>query len=258
MLTTLLLLMLVPSVLGQAEEPLTLDEGLNTLQLTPDQPTSFNIPMEAGDTAMLLWSCASCDLTVNDDAEGVTAESQSPRMLTVEAEQSTLVEATLSSTSSETITLMLYLNDEEHHHQVRPSPETTASVAHLGLCATPIDCIDTSTGMLASHIDVGDDDAFLHVGDVHASSDEYIVFNTSAGDTLEWQWLATTEATTVEMYHQTSTEESLLDGASTSTPAYAQLAGDAPLSQYWTAPEDGDSWHASQPRTLRLYGLLMS
>ena len=239
MLTTLLLLMLVPSVLGQAEEPLTLDEGLNTLQLTPDQPTSLNIPMEAGDTAMLLWSCASCDLTVNDDAEGVTAESQSPRMLTVEAEQSTLVEATLSSTSSETITLMLYLNDEEHHHQVRPSPETTASVAHLGLCATPIDCIDTSTGMLASHIDVGDDDAFLHVGDVHASSDEYIVFNTSAGDTLEWQWLATTEATTVEMYHQTSTEESLLDGASTSTPAYAQLAGDAPLSQYWTAPEDG-------------------
>ena len=46
MLTTLLLLMLVPSVLGQAEEPLTLDEGLNTLQLTPDQPTSLNIPME--------------------------------------------------------------------------------------------------------------------------------------------------------------------------------------------------------------------
>ena len=59
MLTTLLLLMLVPSVLGQAEEPLTLDEGRNILQLTPDQTTSLNIPMEGGDTAMLLWSCAS-------------------------------------------------------------------------------------------------------------------------------------------------------------------------------------------------------
>lgn len=231
--------MLLPTALGQSESTVSLNEGFNSLQLTPEQATALTISMEEGDTALLLWSCASCDLTVSTDDEALTVENQSPRMLTLRTDQSMPVETSVSTTSSETITLMLYVDDDEHHLEVRPSPESTLSAAPFGLCSLPKDCIDTNTGVLASQIAHSSDGAFLHVGEVHASTNEYIVFNISAGDTLEWQWLASTEATNVEMYHQTSTEELLLNKTTMSTAAYAQLAGDAPTAQYWTAPEDG-------------------
>ena len=55
-LTALLLLMLLPTVLGQSESSVSLNEGFNSLQLTRTS-NALTISMEEGDTALLLWSC---------------------------------------------------------------------------------------------------------------------------------------------------------------------------------------------------------
>ena len=73
---------------------------------------------------------------------------------------------------------------------------------------------------------------------VEANAYHHVAFNTSSGDTLEWQWLATTEAVSVEMFHQTATSETLTDTDLTAE-ASTVWSNSAPLGAHWAAPADG-------------------
>ena len=213
LLTTLLMLVLVPSTGAQTDTPAVLDQAMNSIDLVPEESVLVNIQVASDSSALLSWSCSSCTVDVDDTPSGITTTAHGTSMLSIQVEETTTLEVSLSSTTAESVTLMVLKDiDDEHHHAVRPSPGTEASTAHLGVCVQAADCVDVSTGSLSSQLNLASEAMFLHAGDVQASEAEYLVFNASQGDTLEWQWLATTHALNLQMYHQTDDEEHVLAG----------------------------------------------
>lgn len=240
LLTTLLMLVLVPATGAQTDSPAVLDKAMNNIDLVPEESVLVNIQVAANSSALLSWSCSSCTVDVDDSPSGITTAAHGTSMVSVEVEETTTLDVTLSSTATESVSLMVLKDiDDEHHHAVRPSPGTDASTAHLGVCVEAADCVDVSTGSLSSQLNLASEAMFLHAGGVQASEAEYLVFNASEGDTLEWQWLATTHALNLQMYHQTDDEEHLLAGNFSSTASSTQSGQQPGAAAYWTAPDDG-------------------
>ncbi len=240
LLTTLLMLVLVPSTGAQTETPAVLDQAMNSIELVPEESVLVHIQVASNSSALLSWSCSSCTVEVDDTSGGTSTTAHGTSMLSIQVEETTTLEVSLSSTTAESVTLMVLKDiDDEHHHAVRPSPGTEASTAHLGVCVQAADCVDVSTGSLSSQLNLASEAMFLHAGDVQASEAEYLVFNASQGDTLEWQWVATTHAFNLQMYHQTDDEEHVLAGNFSSTASSSQNGQQPVAAAYWTAPDDG-------------------
>lgn len=240
LLTTLLMLVLVPPTGAQTETPPVLDQPLNSIDLVPNENMLVHIQTEANTSILLSWTCSSCTVDVDDTPSGIATTTHGTSMLSVQVEEMGTLDVTLSSTATESVTLMVLKDiNDEHHHAVRPSPGADASSAHLGVCVQATDCVDVSTGSLSSKLNLASEAMFLHAGDVHASEAEYLVFDAMQGDTLEWQWVATTHAFNLQMYHQTSDDEELLEGNFSSTATFSQSGQQAVSAAYWTAPDDG-------------------
>ena len=144
--------------------------------------------------------------------------------------------------------------DDEHHHAVRPSPGTDTSTAHLGVCVEADDCVEASTGSLSSQLNLSSEAMFLHAGDVQASEAEYLVFNCSRGDTLEWQWLATTHALNLQMYHQTDDQEQVLAGNFSATASFPKTVNNLSQQPIGQPLITVGSWLDSQQTTLMPFG----
>ena len=240
LLTTLLMLVLVPSTDAQTETSAVLDQAINGIDLVPEESVMVHVHVASNSSALLSWSCSSCTVEVDDTSSGITTAAHGSSMLSVEVEETTTLDVTLSSTATESVSLMVLKDiDDEHHHAVRPSPGTDTSTAHLGVCVEADDCVEASTGSLSSQLNLSSEAMFLHAGDVQASEVEYLVFNCSRGDTLEWQWLATTHALNLQMYHQTDDEEQVLAGNFSATASFSQNGQQPVAAAYWTAPDNG-------------------
>ena len=239
-LTALLVLVLVPSSGAQSNAPPILDQRLTSIPVEPNTPVDVRIETESNTTVLLSWACSSCEVTVDDAQTGITTTTYGESMLGVHVEDEMGIDIHLTSAVTDVIEVMV-LNDIDntHHHALRPSPGTEVPAPSIGLCSTPAACIDVSTGTLSSQTTNTNDANYVHSGDVRVSEDEYIVFNASKGDTLEWQWLATTHAVNMQVYHQTSAEEVLLSGVSTSTSEFSVVDGVDGVPMYWVAPDDG-------------------
>ena len=239
-LTTLLLLVLLPTSTGQASPSENHEQHRYTIALIPDEPSSIAVDAESNTSALLSWTCSSCSATVDDAEAHITTSEHGAFMVSVHIQQEESVVVSFTSSIAETLTLMVLKNiDDEHQHALRPSPETDAISAPLTVCALPTDCVNASLGHLASTDTSADDAAVVHTGDVEVAEDEYMVFNASKGDTLEWQWLASTHTTNLQVYHQTDQAEVLLSGGFSSGDAFSRLHQETPTSEYWTAPDDG-------------------
>lgn len=239
-LTALLMLVVLPTNGAQAETPLVLDQRMNIIDLDPAEALLVQIETSGNSSLLLSWACSSCTVSVDEPQTPITTTTHGPSMLSVHSEETAIIDVSISTSTDETMTLMVFKNiNDDHQHSLRPSPGTPVVSAHLGVCEQANECIDSATGSLSSTTNISNETLFLHSGDVQVSEPEYMVFNASQGDTLEWQWLASTHAVNLQMYHQTSGEERLLEGQFSSSEAFSQVNQQSVMSSYWTAPKDG-------------------
>ena len=185
---------------------------------------------------VIAWRCSECDVSLESPPEGVEANLHGTQMMSAHSDEETTLQLTARSEISETMTLMRLVNVEDVQTNNRPSP-TQTSIQHRWA----LSCCERLFERLIGEF--GDrrrphQQRFPSAGVALSSNDHHLVFDVLGGDSLEWQWLASTSVA-VEMYHQTTSGELLLNGTHRSGEAHAEV-GDTPQQPgYWVAPEDG-------------------
>ncbi len=238
-LAVMFLLLLVPTTNAQSDSTPSEEERLTTVLLTADQNQAFALGVEANTTSIVSWDCVSCQIEVETSSSNITTSLHGSTMLSVVANETSDIQLNISSTVDETVRLLTIHAIGLGELTNRPAPGASTTQTTVATCEQVLDCIDPSSGRLSSSISYNADASFIHHGLVESTHDQFLVFNASQGDTLEWQWLASTASVAVQMYHQTSAEEQLLEGTSTSVASYTSLGNEGENTAYWAAPTDG-------------------
>ena len=191
------------------QEVTTVDERLTTLSVTLGEQQHLVFDADQGSLHMVAWSCIAC--TVYAEEQDLTWTNGTGMTATIQVQASTSVNVVVESEQSETVTVMVVDDIVSSGVHSRPAPGAATPVSTVGLCATASVCLDTNTGTLASRIAPADEDEYLLSGHVESSVDEYRTVEVSAGDTMEWQWLAATSDIAVQIYEQTEAGEVLHD-----------------------------------------------
>ena len=221
---TALFLVMMPGITAQSTPASTLDQNVNAIDLNPDEVNSFQIETAANTSVLLSWACSSCTVSADDGEAHITAIEHSDSMLSIHTEQAGPVGVSVSSTATETMTLMVLTNiSADNHLAVRPAPENDVLISQPAVCLQAINCIDPTSGHLSASLDSTDTTTLPFTGDVRVTEDQYMVFNASVGDSLEWQWTASTRAVNLQIYHQTAEEEVLLNGISTAVDGFSHV-----------------------------------
>ena len=143
---------------------------------------------------------------------------------------------TLSTEVSDSVELILLDEINTTMDTQRPAPSATTDHTTPVVCTSANACLTATDHHLFTVPNLNE---AATSGVVEANAYHHVAFNTSSGDTLEWQWLATTEAVSVEMFHQTATSETLTDTDLTAE-ASTVWSNSAPLGAHWAAPLTGD------------------
>ena len=238
-LAVMFLLLLMPITNAQSGPNSVGEERLSMVSLSANQHEVLTLQVAANSTTLLSWNCLSCQVVVETSSSEATTSAHGSTMRSVAANQTTDIQLNISSTVDETVALLTIHGIQLGELTTRPAPGTSAVQTTVASCERVLDCVDPSSQRLSSSVQFNDDASFIHHGLVESNHDQFMVFNASQGDTLEWQWLASTASVTVRMYHQTSTEEQLLNAVSTSVAAYSSLGNEGSDTAYWAAPADG-------------------
>ena len=235
LLVLFLMLVCVPAG-AQANQPLQLTDGLSVVNLSADQSQQVQFDVAAQTAAVLSWSCASCLLEMDEHDDDLVVETHESTMLSVRANQSATLTLTLTSDASESVEVLLFNNITTSMNTQRPAPGAATEMTTPVMCAAANACLTANDQHLFA-VPASSDPQVIS-GMVEASTYHHLAFNTSLGDTLEWQWMATTEAVTVEIFHQTETSESLTEVVLNAESTTVWSAS-APVGSHWTAPADG-------------------
>ena len=234
-LVLLLLLLAVPAG-AQTNQPIQLDEGASVIELTSGQVQQVQFTVAPQTAAVLSWSCASCDVEVDEHDADLVIEAHGDRMLSVQANQSDILTLTFTADSSEDVEVLLFNNVSTSMNTQRPAPGAPTEVATPVECASAMACLTANDQHLFAV--PGTNELATISGMVKANTHHHVSFNVSLGDTIEWQWMATTNALTVEFFHQTETSETLIDVVH-NTDAPTVWSASAPHGEHWTSPADG-------------------
>ena len=238
-LAVMFLLLVLPTTNAQSDATTSEEERLSTVSLTANQHQAFTLEVAADTSSIVMWECASCQVEVETSSPNMTASVHGSTMLSLMANETTDIQLNISSTVDETVRLLTVHAIRLGELTNRPAPGASTTQTTVATCEQVVDCIDSSSGRLSSSIPYSEDASFIHHGLIESTHDQFLVFNASQGDTLEWQWLASTASVAVQIYHQTSTEEQLLEGTSTSVASYTSLGNEGENTAYWAAPTDG-------------------
>ena len=238
LLVLLFLTALTPSVVADEGIDEGTDDPVTEHQLQADEPQVINVSVDGNRSAILAWRCEACEVILEDAPDGVQVDVHGNRMMSLQTEENAHLQLTVRSDVSETMTLMHRSNVIDVQVSNRPSPNAPANLTVVGVCAVVSECITPSSGHLGTVVNTSDS-SYVKTGVAVSSNDHHLVIEVMRGDTLEWQWLASTHTVSVEFYHQTTVVETVLSGAHTSAEAHADF-GDASLQPgYWVAPDDG-------------------
>ena len=151
----------------------------------------------------------------------------------------TSIALNIVTTETETVQFTLHHDVMDSFPHVRPGPPDASPHHPIGVCTDAVACMDTLRGTLAAVVDDSTDLDVLQSGVVNSTADEYMSIDVSNGDTLEWQWLDTTEETTVTVYFQNMTGEIMFESTLSSTSGHTELNGLPLPVEWWTAPDYG-------------------
>ena len=231
----LLFLLLAMPVDAQTNQSLQLDNGRTVIDLTAGETRDVTFTVASEKAAILSWSCSSCQLEVGDHDDNLAVEVHGATMLSVKANQTDTLSLTLSTEVSQAVELILLDEINTTMDTQRPAPSATTDHTTPVVCTSANACLTATDHHLFTVPNLNE---AATSGVVEANAYHHVAFNTSSGDTLEWQWLATTEAVSVEMFHQTATSETLTDTDLTAE-ASTVWSNSAPLGAHWAAPADG-------------------
>ena len=218
---------------GTAEDP----GRITVVNVSPEAPHEQRMSLNTGELALLSWDCNACVVEVA--GSDITTEEGALNTLAIIASDATEVTISVTSSTEETVSLMVVSPIDEAHPTVRPAPGEIATTTSVGICDPVEACLDAKTGTLASRIMSSQDMEFRLAGHLDSANDEYIVMDVQAGDSLEWQWLAATRAVDVRMYHQSNTTEQTHENVHEAVAGFSELSGQPPNAAWWTAEEDG-------------------
>ena len=223
----------LPVATAQTNDMLPVDGLLNEVLAEPG--TVYHNVVSVANNSTFLGSveCVTCVMTLSKattshnftESLNLNVMDGGEWNLTLTVEQRELVRFSIGT----------FLSDE--HPSVRPAPQQTAPTHTAGVCSTTLTCIGDDHETLLGKPPSGQEEAFLASGYLEGS-DEFHVVEVEAGDTVEWQWLATSAGISVEAYAQTSTTESILPGSASLTSAYLQPSQNGSVA-WWTSPEEG-------------------
>lgn len=231
----LLFLLLAMPVDAQTNQSLQLDNGRTVIDLTAGETRDVTFTVASEKAAILSWACSSCQLEVGDHDDNLAVEVHGATMLSVKANQTDTLSLTLSTEVSQAVELILLDEINTTMDTQRPAPSATTDHTTPVVCTSANACLTATDHHLFTVPNLNE---AATSGVVEANAYHHVAFNTSSGDTLEWQWLATTEAVSVEMFHQTATSETLTDTDLTAE-ASTVWSNSAPLGAHWAAPADG-------------------
>lgn len=186
---------------------------------------------------LVAWACESCELTTQSDDYEVRQNGDN--MLVLSFNTTTTVRLHTVSSVNEAIDLMVVSEIFDGHVSLRPAPGEEANHTPVQPCTANHACMVPDRGSLAATTSSPLDASFLLHGWLATTSSEFLVFNASQGDTIEWQWLASSADVEVEFYHQTSTEEVLMDGVFSSGGTVTFSTETSVPAAWWTAPTSG-------------------
>lgn len=231
----LLFLLLAMPVDAQTNQSLQLDNGRTVIDLTAGETRDMTFTVASEKAAILSWACSSCQLEVGDHDDNLAVEAHGATMLSVKANQTDTLSLTLSTEVSQAVELILLDEINTTMDTQRPAPSATTDHTTPVVCTSANACLTATDHHLFTVPNLNE---AATSGVVEANAYHHVAFNTSSGDTLEWQWLATTEAVSVEMFHQTATSETLTDTELTAE-ASTVWSNSTPLGAHWAAPADG-------------------
>ena len=231
----LLFLLLAMPVDAQTNQSLQLDNGRTVIDLTAGETRDVTFTVASEKAAILSWACSSCQLEVGDHDDNLAVEVHGATMLSVKANQTDTLSLTLSTEVSQAVELILLDEINTTMDTQRPAPSATTDHTTPVVCTSANACLTATDHHLFTVPNLNE---AATSGVVEANAYHHVAFNTSSGDTLEWQWLATTEAVSVEMFHQTATSETLTDTELTAE-ASTVWSNSTPLGAHWAAPADG-------------------
>ena len=238
LLVLLFLVALTPSVVADEGSDKGAGDPVTEHQLQAGETQIINVSLDGNRSAILAWLCEACEVNLEDAPDGVQVNVHGNHMMSLQTEESAHVQFSVRSDVSETITLMRRSNIHDHQVSNRPSPDAPANLTVVGVCAVVSECLSPSNGHLGTVMNTSDP-SYVQTGVAVSSNDHHLVIEVMKGDTLEWQWLASTHTVSVEFYHQTTGAETVLNGVHNSAEAHAEF-GDVSLQPaYWVAPNDG-------------------
>ena len=228
----------MPSVVADEGSDESTGDPVTEHQLQAGETRLINVSVDGDRSAVLAWDCEACEVILEDAPDGVQVDVHGNRMMSLLTEENVHLQLTVRSDVSETITLMRRSNIKDVQVSNRPSPEAPANLTVVGVCAVVGECLSPSTGHLGTVVNTSDS-SYVQTGVSLSSNDHHLVIEVMKGDTLEWQWLASTHTVSVEFYHQTAATETVLNGVHNSAEAHAEFGGFSLESAYWVAPDDG-------------------
>ncbi len=238
-LASMFLLLLVPTGHAQSNALLNIEERISTIQLTADQHQNMNLEMEANTSVIVAWECNSCHVGVDTLTSNMTVRTHGSNVLSVAANETMQIQFNISSTIDESVRLMTIHSIKLGVLTTRPAPGASVDLTTVAHCERVTDCIHPSSERLSTVVPNNAEAPFIQHGIVESTHDQFLAINASQGDTLEWQWVASTSSLSVQMYHQTLTEEQLLNGTTESFASYSYLGNEGSNTAYWLAPSDG-------------------
>ena len=233
----LLLLILGTTCVVTAEDAVTVDARVKTFDLQAGESEEIVFDARADTVALVAWACSACEIEIDGDYAMWTRGASSTGQINTTADGEVTVR--LTTVQSESVRLMVIPDVTDNYPHLRPAPGEDTQLVALERCENPHACMDQTANSLAAQIPETEEDKFLFTGIADSEYHEFMTFEVSAGDTLEWQWLAATNDVNVLMYKQNSTAETILTGSNRLDSGYSELNGESAQSMWWSITEPG-------------------
>ncbi|MDB2637192.1 hypothetical protein N9Y01_01470, partial [Candidatus Poseidonia alphae] len=183
----------LPVVDASNPEPTILEGRIFVVAL--DQNTSYETTVDLDENSFiqLTLNCRACTASLTGDNMNASGTER----IELFSVNTTSIALNIVTTETETVQFTLHHDVMDSFPHVRPGPPDASPHHPIGVCTDAVACMDTLRGTLAAVVDDSTDLDVLQSGVVNSTADEYMSIDVSNGDTLEWQWLDTTEETTV-------------------------------------------------------------
>ena len=223
----------LPTASAQNDLAFPLDRPINEFTARPNVVYSTTVDLVQNSTFFMVVDCSTCTVNLSRDNSSFsfTESLVKTDLVTGQYHLSMTVEQT------ENVRYTLSNSTTQEHPTVRPAPGQAMAHHAAGLCPTPMACMDLERSGVLGTVPEGNEVHFAATGHL-VGSDEFYIVEVEEGDTVEWQWLATTAGVRLQAYAQTNSTEILLDGESVLTSSYLQPTSDEAVA-WWTAAEDG-------------------